>query len=102
VAYLPSPVTTKPRKAGQALALRRLRKTGRPANVPRPRIWLAPVYPRPFAGILGTPGVLFMNEFPAFIRLKISGYELIAFSLADIPRGVEFIVIGRNVKFKKR
>lgn len=43
-----------------------------------------------------------MNEFPAFIRLKISGYELIAFSLADIPRGVEFIVLGRNVRFKRR
>jgi hypothetical protein len=43
-----------------------------------------------------------MKEFPAFIRLKTSGYELVAYSFADIPRGVEYVVLGRNVQMKKR
>lgn len=43
-----------------------------------------------------------MNEFPAFIRLKASGYELVAYSLADIPQGVDYVVLGRRVKYKKR
>lgn len=43
-----------------------------------------------------------MNEFPAFIKLKVSGYELVAYSLADIPRGCEYVVLGRNVRMKKR
>lgn len=43
-----------------------------------------------------------MSEFPAFIRLKASGYELIAYSLADIPQGVAYVVIGHRVKYKKR
>lgn len=43
-----------------------------------------------------------MKEFPAFIRLKTSGYELIVNSVHDIPQGVAYVVLGRNVQYKKR
>lgn len=39
-----------------------------------------------------------LNEFPALIRLSVSGYELIVYSFEDIPRGVSFIVLERAIE----
>lgn len=42
-----------------------------------------------------------MKEFPALIKLLKSGYELVVYSLEDVPQGVEFKVLGRNYKCRR-
>jgi len=42
------------------------------------------------------------NEFPALIRLRLSGYELIVYGFEDIPRGVSYDIIERCIERLKR
>lgn len=43
-----------------------------------------------------------VNEFPALIRLRLSGYELIVYGFEDIPRGCSFDVLERCIERLKR
>jgi hypothetical protein len=40
------------------------------------------------------------SEYPALIRLAVSGYELIVYSLLDVPRGVSFEVVQTKINIK--